>query len=651
MPSCSKCHRDLFTGALFCAACGAPVVPDQGEKVDPFIGQTFRGTYFIQQKIGSGGMGQVYKAMHVTLDVPVALKVLRKALLADPAIVQRFYREARAASRLRHPNVIGVTDFGQLEDGTLFMAMEYVAGKSLARLIAEEFPLSEQRVVRIGSQILAALSEAHAAQILHRDLKPENVMVESRRDEHDAVKVLDFGIAKIQVAGEAQGMTLTQAGLVCGTPGYMSPEQWSGEPLDGRADLYAVGVILYEMLTGKLPFESNTPMEMMRKHLTEQPRPPSTRRKDGSVSPDLEALVMRAISSSPGDRPPSADAMRQDLLACVLLPPPSEGPSTSEVRKTVVLPRQPRAKTPTSPAKGTPVLAPDVTAETLPRAPAATRPSPPQGASMRPPTRSPPTRPPTPAPSTRLPTPAPSSAARSPILAPRHEEDEPEILDETSPQPPPRNRTPLVVAAALGVTVVVAAGIYLASRGGAKPERPPETAKSTPAPARKVEPPPVQVVAPAPQEAPQAREAVPASPPAVAAEVLAAVPAERASPPRPPPKRPSAKNLPATVASAENATAAPVEGPIARRPFLVRDTLNSIPVPPASSGDGVLSVLAEPYGDVFLDGTAYGDAPKEFRLHAGTHSVRVTHPQFGAREARVVVVAGRRKPWIANFEQ
>jgi serine/threonine-protein kinase len=148
MPACTKCHRDLATGALFCASCGTPAVPDQGERADPYIGQTFRGTYFIQQKIGSGGMGQVYKAMHVTLDVPVALKILRKALLADPAIVQRFYREARAASRLRHPNVINVTDFGQIEDGTLFMAMEYVAGKSLARTIAEEFPLSEQRVVR-----------------------------------------------------------------------------------------------------------------------------------------------------------------------------------------------------------------------------------------------------------------------------------------------------------------------------------------------------------------------------------------------------------------------------------------------------------------------------------------------------------------------
>jgi serine/threonine-protein kinase len=346
MPLCGKCHRDAQAGALFCAFCGGPIVPEPaaGEAADPHIGQTFKGMYFIQQKVGGGGMGQVYKAIHVTLDAPVALKILKKALLADPSVVQRFHREARAASRLRHPNVISVTDFGQTEDGTLFMAMEYVAGRSLGKVIAEEFPLSEQRVVHIAAQILAALAEAHAAQILHRDLKPENVMLEARRDEADSVKVLDFGIAKIQLPGDGRG-TLTQAGLVCGTPGYMSPEQWSGEQLDARSDLYSVGVILYEMLTGKLPFEAETPMEMVRKHLTERPLPPSQRRADGEVSPDLEALVMRALSAKPADRPASAEEMRADLLACVLAPEPAPraggGPA-----KTMVMPKRPASSPP-----------------------------------------------------------------------------------------------------------------------------------------------------------------------------------------------------------------------------------------------------------------------------------------------------------------
>jgi serine/threonine protein kinase len=203
MPTCTSCHRDVMPGARFCPFCAAPIAPAQpeGAVTDPLIGQTFKGMYFIQQRIGGGGMGDVYKALHVNLDVPVALKILKRALLADPTIVQRFHREARAASRLRHPNVIHVTDFGQTEDGVLYMAMEYVAGKSLARVISEEYPLSEQRVVRIGEQILAALAEAHAGQILHRDLKPENVMLESRRSEPDAVRVLDFGIAKRRATG------------------------------------------------------------------------------------------------------------------------------------------------------------------------------------------------------------------------------------------------------------------------------------------------------------------------------------------------------------------------------------------------------------------------------------------------------------------
>jgi len=285
-----------------------------------------------------GGMGDVYRARHVTLDVPFALKILKKALLHDPAIVQRFHREARAASQLRHPNIVNVTDFGQTEDGTLYMVMEYVAGKSLARAIAEESPLSEQRIVHVGQQILSALAEAHASKVLHRDLKPENVMLESRRNEPDVAKVLDFGIAKIQGPGE-RGVTLTQAGLVCGTPGYMSPEQWSGEELDARSDLYSVGVILYEMLTGKLPFEAQTPMELVRKHLTEQVVPPSARRDGGLVSPDLEGLVMRTLSSAREDRP-----ARSRAKWCST----SDAPSGSRWK--------PEAFVPCSPAKATRAL-------------------------------------------------------------------------------------------------------------------------------------------------------------------------------------------------------------------------------------------------------------------------------------------------------
>jgi serine/threonine protein kinase len=341
MTTCLQCHHHVTPGASFCASCGTAIVAAQPEGArDPFIGQTFKGMYFVEMRIGGGGVGDVYRARHVTLDVPVALKILKKSLLSDPSVVQRFHREARAASRLRHPNVISVTDFGQTDDGTLYMAMEYVAGKSLARAIAEDFPLFEQRIARIGRQILSALAEAHANQVLHRDLKPDNVMLEARRDEPDAVKVLDFGIAKIQMTGEGSA-TLTQDGLICGTPGYMSPEQWSGEQLDARSDLYSVGVILYEMLTGKLPFEVQTPMETVRKQLTEKVVPPSARRDDGAVSPDLEGLVMRALSSEREDRWASAEEMRDGLLACVLLPETASVPQEAGARKTVVLQRGP----------------------------------------------------------------------------------------------------------------------------------------------------------------------------------------------------------------------------------------------------------------------------------------------------------------------
>ena len=682
MPSCAKCHRDLTPGALFCGACGAPVVLEQGEKADPLIGQTFRGVYFIQQKIGSGGMGQVYKAMHVTLDVPIALKVLRKALLSDTSIVQRFHREARAASRLRHPNVIGVTDFGQTEDGTLFMAMEYVAGKSLGRIISEESPLSEQRIVRIVSQILAALGEAHAAQILHRDLKPENVMVESRRDERDVVKVLDFGIAKIQ-QGEGGGATLTQQGLVCGTPGYMSPEQWGAEALDARSDLYAVGVILYEMLTGSLPFDSQTPMELMKKQLTETPPPPSARRPGGQVSPDLEALVMRTLSSSREERPASAEEMRADLLACVLMPEPEAEEAGGEVRRTVVLPRGASATPGSRPAEPLP----EEVAKTLPRVAAGPRTSPAKGTSRPMPALTPargaipragaratpvgasratPAAGPrsTPAGGPRA-TPA-RAAGRSPTPArqpvpPRHEEDDADDagLDEAEVAPPRKSRAPLLVAAAgLGV-VLVGGGIWAATRGGPDPKPPPVAVA-----------PPVVPISPAPQaqpqQAPPSTQAEPGTPEpkSPTSTEPKAPPAGEAPPAAPPPSaRPPVTAPPGPVAQQvvkvppPRQVAPPARPPVAwpaapsREPLLVRDHLNSIQVPSESSGDGVLSVQAEPFGDVFLDGRAYGEAPKEFRVSAGVHVVKVVHPKLGAKQAQINVVAGKRVPHVANFQR
>jgi serine/threonine-protein kinase len=301
-------------------------------------------------------MGDVYRAIHTKLESPVALKIVKPALLAHPAMIHRFEREARAASKLRHPNVVTVTDFGQSADGMLFMVMEYVAGKSLAQVIAEDAPLLERRVVHIGAQILSALAEAHANQILHRDLKPENVMIEPRRGAPDSVKVLDFGIAKVLALGGAAS-TLTQAGLVCGTPGYMSPEQLRGGDVDGRSDLFSLGVVLYEMLTHKLPFDSQTPMEMLHRHLSD-PVPPPSQRGGRPVSPALERIVLQALSTAREERPASAEAMRDALLAATLTAPEPSEHETGVA--TEILPRRPSSRPASAPgaARARPATAP-----------------------------------------------------------------------------------------------------------------------------------------------------------------------------------------------------------------------------------------------------------------------------------------------------
>jgi serine/threonine-protein kinase len=282
---------------------------------DDYVGKRIAQKYRIEQLIGEGGMGKVYRANQLALDKPVVLKVLRQSLLSDERTVARFQREAKAASRLNHPNSISILDFGQAEDGALYIAMEYVNGRDLQQILAKEWPLPEGRVSRVMSQVLSALADAHQAGVIHRDLKPENIMVEPRRGgETDFVKVLDFGIAKIQDSQD-DGPALTRAGFVCGTPEYMSPEQARGAPLDARSDLYAVGVILYQLTTGMLPFESDSAVGFATKHLTETPLPPSQKRPDIRISPGMERLILRSLAKDPNDRPQHADAFRADLIA------------------------------------------------------------------------------------------------------------------------------------------------------------------------------------------------------------------------------------------------------------------------------------------------------------------------------------------------
>jgi eukaryotic-like serine/threonine-protein kinase len=281
------------------------------------VGRTLAGKFEILERIGRGSMAVLYKARQRGLGKTVAIKVMLPELASDPMFSARFLREAKAAARLDHPSSVRVLDFGQEPDGLFYIAMEYVDGRDLARVLAEDGELSADRIERIVSQVLDALAVAHDLGVVHRDLKPENILV-VRGGGDDVVKVCDFGMAKLVEplakptgkAGYTVPMEMTR-GLVVGTPEYMSPEQGKGGELDRRSDVYSVGVLLYRLLAGRVPFEGETPLSIVLRHVTEEPTPPS-RLKRG-VSPRLEAVCLRALQKERGARFQTAAEMREAL--------------------------------------------------------------------------------------------------------------------------------------------------------------------------------------------------------------------------------------------------------------------------------------------------------------------------------------------------
>lgn len=311
MRTCPQCQHECEENHKFCPSCGFPIGKVAVQPDDPMVGRTLPGGYVILELVGIGGMGRVYRAEQTNLGRTVAVKIIHPHLVGEENAAARFITEARAASRLNHPNSVAVIDFGKTDDGQLYLVMEFLRGKDLARVQYEEGPLSFRRICSILKQTLAALSEAHHLGIIHRDLKPENVILEPVRTGGDFVKVVDFGLAKMKV--EAASPSITSPGIVCGTPEYMSPEQGRGDPLDARSDLYAVGVIFYQLLTGRLPFEAESPTQVVLMHITEQPQDPRSVAPDRMIPSLLADVCLMALAKDPSHRFTNADEYAEAL--------------------------------------------------------------------------------------------------------------------------------------------------------------------------------------------------------------------------------------------------------------------------------------------------------------------------------------------------
>jgi serine/threonine-protein kinase len=312
MKTCPVCDTDYPDQHHTCPTDGAMLIVSH----ELAAGSLVRGKYRITRKLGQGGMGVVYQAEHMMLGGRVALKFLTGDLGKDPRFIKRFRMEARAAYQLRHPNIVEVTDLDQAEDGSLFIAMEYVEGPSL-RAALDEAPsgLEIARALELGRGIASGLAEAHTHATVHRDIKPENILLATSRDGREQPKVLDFGIAAIT---ESVTRTSVTRGLML-TPNYAAPEQWEEMPaaeMDGRTDLYALGCVFYEMLTGRTPFHAHNTSGWMKQHLEETPRPPSELRPELADWPGVDGLAMRLLAKNRDDRPQDAEllGLLDDLL-------------------------------------------------------------------------------------------------------------------------------------------------------------------------------------------------------------------------------------------------------------------------------------------------------------------------------------------------
>lgn len=315
MKYCPNCKADYTDNLVVCPRDGEPLLGrspmvQNSEPDDPLIGITIAEKYSIDRLIGKGGMGAVYEGRHLLLDRPVAIKVLHKNMSADERAAARFIREAKASAKIEHPNAVTIHDFGLLADGSAYLVMEFIRGESLRHILMQKGKVSLEQAIDWITQVCNVVEAAHQQGIIHRDLKPENVMLKESPDGSSMVKVVDFGLAKLVSSGTEHMPNLTQTGEVLGTPHYMAPEYYEGEEIDKRADIYAIGIIFYELLTGVTPFYGSM-QSIIGGHLFKDPKP--LFEEDPNIDPHINEIVQMALRKKRDERTSSASDFAQNL--------------------------------------------------------------------------------------------------------------------------------------------------------------------------------------------------------------------------------------------------------------------------------------------------------------------------------------------------
>jgi serine/threonine protein kinase len=305
MRQCPACHRRYDSATLVCHDDGTKLVA-----LNPLLGSTLDGKFSIDAQLGRGAMGTVYRATQLNLERPVAVKIMRSDILSNPVAIERFKREALAIARLKHPRIVSIYDYGVSSEVGAYIVMEYLEGKSLYAEVRERKRIPLDQGVRWMRQICQAVAVAHAAGVIHRDLKPHNIFLEATQ-EGPFVKVLDFGLAKLQRTTDQGVGSLTKSGTLVGSPPYMSPEQCEDLPLDAQSDIYSLGCVFYEMLAGRPPFVGSSPIDTLVKHMNEDPKPPSEFAPE--VPAAVDAVLLKALAKHKKDRYESAVEFGQVL--------------------------------------------------------------------------------------------------------------------------------------------------------------------------------------------------------------------------------------------------------------------------------------------------------------------------------------------------